>query len=120
MFIFMKAEEKKYPNCIREIRMMKGISAYKLAEMIGTSKDQIEKLQKGERRLTDSWLKRLSEALGCTKAELLGESPALTPQDMALINLYNALPPEHQETILKLAKDMVALNSDGKKTASGS
>ena len=109
----MKTEEKKYPNCIREIRMMKGISAYKLAEMIGTSKDQIEKLQKGD-------VQSSNQALGCTKAELPGESPALTPQDMALINLYNALPPEHQETILKLAKDMVALNSDGKKTASGS
>lgn len=114
----MKKNIEKNP--IYALRQKRGLTQKDIAEAIGTTANQISRLENGDRKLAPEWLERLSKALGCTKAELLGETPVLTPQDMALINLYNALPPEHQETILKLAKDMVALNSDGKKTASGS
>ena len=114
----MKKISEKTP--LYALRKKRGLTQRQIADAVGVEPDHISKLENGDRKLSPEWLERLSKVLGCTKAELLGEAPALTPQDMALINLYNALPPEHQETILKLAKDMVALNSDGKKTASGS
>ncbi len=114
----MKKISEKTP--LYALRKKRGLTQRQIADAVGVEPDHISKLENGDRKLSPEWLERLSKVLGCTKAELLGEAPAMTPQDKALIDLYNALPPEHQETILKLAKDMVALNSDGKKTASGS
>ncbi len=114
----MKKISEKTP--LYALRKKRGLTQRQIADAVGVEPDHISKLENGDRKLSPEWLERLSKVLGCTKAELLGEAPAITPQDKALIDLYNALPPEHQETILKLAKDMVALNSDGKKTASGS
>lgn len=107
-------------NRIKEIRKEKRLSQERLGDIVGTTKQHIGRLESGKSSLSDVWLERLSKALGCTKAELLGETPVLTPQDKALLDLYNDLPEEHKETILKIVRDMAALNSDRKKTASGS
>ena len=114
----MKKISEKTP--LYALRKKRGLTQRQIADAVGVEPDHISKLENGDRKLSPEWLERLSKVLGCTKAELLGEAPAITPQDKALIDLYNALPPEHKETIMKLARDMVALNSDGKKTAAGS
>lgn len=114
----MKKNIEKNP--IYALRRKRGLTQKDIAEAIGTTANQISRLENGDRKLAPEWLERLSKALGCTKAELLGETPVLTPQDKALLDLYNDLPEEHKETILKIVRDMAALNSDRKKTASGS
>jgi hypothetical protein len=45
-----------------------------LADRVGTSKGQIDKLEKGQRRLTIDWLNRLAQALECHPVDLLGLS----------------------------------------------
>lgn len=45
-----------------------------LAEMIGTSKSQISKLESGERRLTQHWMERLATALNCSAADFLPDT----------------------------------------------
>lgn len=42
-----------------------------LADVVGTSKSQIDKLEKGQRRLTEDWMRRLARALQCSPADLL-------------------------------------------------
>lgn len=64
-------------NKLKEIRSSKKISQTKLAEQIGTSRGVIVKLENGERRLNETWLEKLSNVLGVTKAEILGEETQL-------------------------------------------
>ena len=44
-----------------------------LAQLANTTASQINKLEKGDRRLTDEWMRRLAAALNCRAAELMSE-----------------------------------------------
>lgn len=61
-------------NRITYFRKKRGLSMQKLATRVGTSQQQIDRLEKGKRRLTVEWLERLSEALDCSMMDLLPES----------------------------------------------
>ncbi len=56
-----------------------GLTLQQVADMIGTDKTQISKLEHGHRRLTEGWLNRLAVAYGCQARDLLGP-PTDTPQ----------------------------------------
>ena len=56
---------------IRDFRKQKGLTMGELAELAGTSQQQIDRLEKGKRRLTLEWLIKLCHALECDLAELL-------------------------------------------------
>src|SRR5689334_23641584 len=58
-------------NRIREFRQRAGLSMQALADRAGTSAPQINKLEKGERRLTVDWMVRLGRALGVDPTDLL-------------------------------------------------
>jgi phage repressor protein C with HTH and peptisase S24 domain len=58
-------------NRIRELRLKAGLSMQALADRAGTSAPQINKLEKGERRLTVDWMVRIGKALGVDPTELL-------------------------------------------------
>lgn len=49
-------------NNLREIRKSHKISLEKLAEAAGTSQQQLGRLEKGERRLSDHWIERIVNA----------------------------------------------------------
>ncbi|HLY56366.1 MAG TPA: LexA family transcriptional regulator [Stellaceae bacterium] len=68
-------------NRLREWREREGLSMQALAERIGTSAPQINKLEKGERRLTLDWMTRLAAGLGCEPRDLMpeGEPPRRLP-----------------------------------------
>ena len=66
-------------NNLRTIRENRGLSQADLAKLVNTSEPQISRLETGERGLDQKWLIRLSGALKCTKAEILGESPYPIP-----------------------------------------
>lgn len=63
-------------NRIREWRQKRGWSLQQLAEASDTTRAQIDKLERGERRLTVDWMIRLAKPLECLPADLL---PALVP-----------------------------------------
>lgn len=50
-----------------------------LAQLVGTTASQINKLEKRQRRLTDDWLVKLSQALKCSPGDLLGDAPVRAP-----------------------------------------
>lgn len=62
-------------NRIREWRQTRGWSLQQLADASGTSKSQIDKLEKGDRRLTVDWMVRLAKPLGCDPRDLMREAP---------------------------------------------
>ncbi|MDX2027683.1 MAG: LexA family transcriptional regulator [Alphaproteobacteria bacterium] len=58
-------------NRIREFRAARGWSLQQLADQAGTSKGQVDKLEKGDRRLTVEWMVRLAKPLGCDARDLM-------------------------------------------------
>lgn len=69
-------------NRIRDYRQARGWTLQQLAEASGTTKSQIDKLEKGERRLTVDWLMRLATPLNCDPRDLLvmdSAAPSLSP-----------------------------------------
>lgn len=58
-------------NPIRTWRTLRGLSLQQLADAAGTSKSQIDKLERGERRLTVDWMVRLARALACDPRDLI-------------------------------------------------
>ncbi|APG30461.1 Transcriptional repressor [Granulibacter bethesdensis] len=62
---------KSMGNRIRELRSARGLSQAKLAEKAGTSAQQIQRLEAGDRRLTTGWMERIAAPLGVTAADLL-------------------------------------------------
>ena len=70
-------------NRIGILRVEKGLSLTDLARLAGTTKAQIQKLERGERRLSLQWMSRLARALGVPIAfelflgTILGHPPGL-------------------------------------------
>jgi phage repressor protein C with HTH and peptisase S24 domain len=58
-------------NMIKDLREEKGFSQQQLAEAVGTSQPQINRLETGERKLTKEWAERLSGPLGVSATSLL-------------------------------------------------
>jgi transcriptional regulator with XRE-family HTH domain len=62
------------PNQIRFWRQQKGWTLQQLAEAAGTTRAQIDKLERGSRRLTVDWMVRLATPLGCDPRSLMTQS----------------------------------------------
>lgn len=60
-----------HSNRIREWRQKREWSLQQLAEASDTTRAQIDKLERGERRLTVDWMVRLAKPLQCLPADLL-------------------------------------------------
>jgi len=58
-------------NRIAEVRAQKGLTLTEVAKRAKTTPAQIQKLERGHRRLTVDWMRRLSVALDVGMAELL-------------------------------------------------
>lgn len=81
-------------NKIKEIREAKGMSLDKvaLACVPPTTAKQIQRLEKGERRLTTDWIERVAKALGCEPGDIV---PKLSTSSEK--NLYDILEEAHQK-----------------------
>src|ERR1700730_6214776 len=66
---------KIYPNRIRDYDQAARLSMQALADRAGTSAPQINKLEKGERKLTVDWMVRLRRALNVDPKDLLVLEP---------------------------------------------
>lgn len=86
----------KKNSALYRLRKKAGLSQRELADLCNTSSVQICNLENGNRTINENWLERLSAALKCTKAELLGEEPPeiLTDEEQKLLEDFRALDPE--------------------------
>lgn len=60
---------------IRALRQARGWSLQQLADRVGASKPQIDKLERGSRRLTGDWIRRVAEALEVEPEALSASGP---------------------------------------------
>lgn len=63
-------------NSIKRIRAERGLTLLQLANAIGTSAQQVSRLEKSERRLTQEWIEKLSAALNLPPEAFLKSEPS--------------------------------------------
>lgn len=64
------------PNRIGELRQMRRWTLAELARQVGTSAQQMGRLEAGQRRLTQAWMMKIAAALGVQPAALLPLQPS--------------------------------------------
>ena len=62
-------------NNIERLREARGWKRPALAERMGTSAQQVERLEKGQRRLSQDWIDKAASALGVEPVDIIGEMP---------------------------------------------
>lgn len=86
----MVKETETLPNRIREWKIRRNIKTAELAERVGTSIAQIQRMETGTRTVSFQWAERLAKALDVTPGELLAkeDNPFLpTDREKALLEL---------------------------------
>lgn len=63
-------------NNLKKLRMKAGYSQPVLAKMMGTTKNQLIKLEKGDRQLSLDWIEKAADALGVDAGDLVSDSDA--------------------------------------------
>ena len=66
-------------NRIKELRAAQGLTQKALAELVGTTKNQMVKLENGDRRLSDHWAQRIAPHLSAQPYELFMPDGVSTP-----------------------------------------
>ena len=61
-------------NRIREIRELRGLSLQALADLVGTSNQNVSRVELGQTKLNEDWMRRLGNALDVDPVELLSEN----------------------------------------------
>lgn len=86
-------------NRIRFWRQQRGWSLQQLAAAAGTTRAQIDKLERGSRRLTVDWLVRLAAPLGCDPRSLMAlENNSNSFSEAAQTPLQQNLPLHHLQS----------------------
>jgi len=90
-------------NRIRELRLAAGLTLDEVARRANTSVQQLSRIERGHRRLTDDWMRRIASALGVLPAALLPDSGPdinqfvkLTKRERAVLRLWHTMGAEGQ------------------------
>ena len=65
-------------NWIRELRQKLGLTAKNLAERVDTTEATISRIESGKQSLSQTWLQKISQALGVHIGDLLGNEPGIS------------------------------------------
>lgn len=99
------------PNRIKELRESRGLTLEQVAQVAGTSLQQVQRLERGQRRLTDVWMRRLAPAFGVVPAALLSNHEpdnrefAQNAQEIALLRFWRLLDDSEKRLIAAFARD---------------
>lgn len=110
------------PNRIREIREQLGLSQAQLADKVGCSQTQIDRLEKGTRDLSDHWKRRLATAMGVAPWDLLpvdDQPPRITPEEQAILELYRGLTDHERAQFRAVAHALAKPGDDTKRRGNG-
>jgi len=88
-----------------------GINDPKLAEAVGSTRQQIHKLRHGDRKLTVQWAKRLAPHLDCSWQELIeGPTEPTDTRRTDLLAVFDAMDERNRDALLRIAQ---SLHRDG-------
>jgi len=97
-------------NRIGILRVEKGLSLTDLARLAGTTKAQIQKLERGDRRLSLQWMSRLARALNVKMSDLLPEDTVACQhgqEEREILALVSQLPLEDRIALVRIANDLL-------------
>jgi transcriptional regulator with XRE-family HTH domain len=80
---------------LQKLRKGRGLSLAKAAGLADTSPQQIERLEKGQRRLTEDWARRLARAYGVAPQDVLASADSVSVPVAILV--ASAFAPERPE-----------------------
>jgi transcriptional regulator with XRE-family HTH domain len=98
-------------NRIGVLRRERGLSLAALAKAAGTTKAQIQKLERGDRRLSLDWMERLANALQVKPSDLLPESAVSCqhgPEEREILEIVSKLPEGERVTVVRMAVELMA------------
>lgn len=80
-----------------------------LADLIGTSQQQVDRLEKGQRKLTAEWMEKFGQALDCKPAELFdftSAEPAKTAKvETAIAKVMGAIETRFSNQLREFTED---------------
>jgi transcriptional regulator with XRE-family HTH domain len=98
-------------NRIGVLRRERGLSLADLAKAAGTTKAQIQKLERGDHRLSLEWMERLAGALGVKASDLLPENAVSCqhgPEEREILEIVSRLPVQDRIMIVRIAAELMA------------
>jgi transcriptional regulator with XRE-family HTH domain len=105
-------------NRLQALREARGLTLRDLAALVGTSNQQLNKLELGKRQLTTAWLSRLAAALRCHPWEIVeGASPGLSDREQILLTNFRRLSDEQQHSLLAEMTARASLSGVGNRRA---
>ncbi|MCM8734612.1 helix-turn-helix transcriptional regulator [Azospirillum sp. A1-3] len=107
----VKSVVMKHPNRIKELREARGLSLQSLADAVNSSPQQMSRLERGERRLSDHWMALIAPALGVEPWELMPGAPvkaAAAGDKDRFFEIFNSLDDERKRRLEELALDLLA------------
>ena len=107
------------PNRIEQLRLDRGWSMEELAQRCvpATTAATINKLEKGQVKLTFEWAHKLSRALEVHPYDLR-DDPALSPREQAMLRIFRGLEDRDQDAVYRHA-DGLAQSHPKKSTVNG-
>lgn len=91
---------------LSSLRKKAGLSQLELGEKLGLSKSTISMYESGQRKPSFEVLEAIADYFNVNMGTLTGQSPtpSITPEDLELLELFHAAPPEKQAAIRALLK----------------
>lgn len=97
-------------NRIKDLRQARELTLQELADLVGTSNQQISQLETGRRRINVDWLERLSKALECHPFELLYDGAiADDDSEIQLLSMYRLMTKEQKTQFLSITTSLLSM-----------
>ena len=99
-------------NYIRKLRNKQGLTLQELADIVGTSNQQVSNHESEKRRITIEWLWRYAKALNCHPVEIiqLEEHTPKNIDEKALLEKYRELNAEDRKTLIRIMDALCSSN----------
>lgn len=97
-------------NRLRELRKERGLSLEALAEIVDVHHTTLGRLERGEMKLTDEYMEKLSAALKVHPAELIVDvgKIARTDREQTALELLRKMPDDAAESWLSTGKHLTS------------
>jgi transcriptional regulator with XRE-family HTH domain len=113
-----RASRKALQNRIGALRHERELTLAALAQRVGTTKAQIQKLEHGHRRLSLGWMERIARALDVKMSDLLPADQIAcqhTPIEAALLGVVAQLPEGDRLILVRVAQDLLGASRRNRK-----